>query len=542
MPFHPSTSHWTRAAFAAVALLSLIGLVTGCGQNPVQGKPARPAGNGVAGDPAKVDGAIQPDAPGQQAEQPAAKTPLIRGIAEVLENNPALEDDTKAPLREQLQQADEILSAAKSQSRNALKEVNRQQRTRRSTSPNIVMVIVNDLAVSDLACYGATGVQTPNIDRLAAAGTRFTQFYAGSPNKADAHWCLAAGGRPVDAPAWSKSSPVLLPENITVAETMWQAGYTTGLFGDWGVLGPQGPASPQDQGYDEWLGAFETIDEPTAYPTSVTHNGRTIKFTKNENGQRGQRAQAFYVTEAAEFLVRSYRKRPIFLQVYLTIDGSSAAPADLAKYADQAWSDAAKSRAAAMTRIDREIGLLMARLTDIKQLGNTIFVITSDTPDQAASKALLADAKSPTKLRGGPGDLYEGSLRVPLIISGTSRVPANRDCAAVSAAWDLAPTIYQLVSAQKQPVRKAGQSLVPYLPANAKLPTRFLYWELKHGAPDIAARFKNWKVVRRAGGNQFELYDLDTDAAESKNVVEQHPDVMAEIQSRLTPKNEQARR
>lgn len=525
-------------------LCVLISTMVGCGPDPIaQGKAVPPGKQNVAGEPGQPDAANgQPAVPANaeavpDVERPAPKNPLIRGIGEVLDSNPALEDDTKHPLREQLQQADEILSGIKAQNRSALKEINRQQRTRRSSSPNIVMFIINDLGVSDLKCYGDSNIQTPNIDRLAASGTRFTQFYAGSPNKADAHWCLATGRRPDEASNWSNSSATLLAENITVAEAMWQAGYTTGIFGDWGVLGPQGPATPEEQGYDEWVGAFAAVDKSPAFPATVTYNGRPIKFSKNANGQQGQLAQDFYVAEAAEFMSRSYRQRPFFLQAFLATQGAAASAADLELYADESWSDATKSRAAALTKADRDIGKLLQKLVDLKQLGNTVFILTSDTPGPTAIDA----ATSQGKLRGGPEELYEGGLRVPLIIVAGNRIPDNRECAAVSAAWDLAPTMYEMVSASKRPTHKAGQSLLPFLKSNTQ-PTRFLQWEKKHGTPEIAARWKNWKVVRPAGQTSYELYDLEADAAETQNVAGQHPDVLAEISKRLMPPTEQAKR
>lgn len=527
----------------------LMTLIVGCGPNPnVQGKPAPLPKQNVAGEPGRPDagganlpagqhGQIAPD-----AERPAARTPLIRGIGELLEGNPALEEDTKHPLREQLQQADEILSGIKDQNRSALKEINRQQRTRRSAAPNIVMFIINDLALSDLNCYGASAIQTPNIDRLATSGTRFTQFYAGSPNKSDAHWCLATGRRPDEASSWSNSAATLLPENITVAEAMWQAGYTTGVFGDWGGLGPEGPATPDDQGYDEWLGTFAAVDKSLPFPAAVTYNGRPIKFTKNANGQQGQSAQDFYVAEAGEFMARSYRQHPFFLQAYFAVDGATATAADREQYADQAWPEAAKSRAAALTKIDRDLGKLLQRLADLKQLGNTVLILTSDTPGPAVTETPAGGDKASVGLRGGPGELYEGALRIPLIVVAGGRIANQRECAAVSAAWDLAPTIYDLVAALKRPTHRAGQSLLPFLKANAALPTRFLQWERKHGTSEIAARWKNWKVVRPAGQSDFELYDLETDVAETRNVAAQHPDVLAEINKRLLPPTEQAKR
>ena len=512
-------ANWSLKNSLTLVLLGAVCLLAGCGPNPAgQAKPARPEGN-AANAAETPDGQAAP-----AADRPAAKTPLIGGLSGLLESNPALEDDTKQPLRDQLQQADDILSKAKAQNRAALRQVNRQQRVRRSDSPNIVMIIADDLGIAELNCYGESEIKTPHIDQLAKLGTRFTQFYAGSPYPIAAHWCLATGRRPDEATAWSKAVPVLQAEDVTMAETMWQAGYTTAMFGDWGVLGAQGAATPAEQGFDEWLGAFGPIDKVQPFPASVLHNGKSLKLTKNAAGAQGQLAQDFYVSEAADFLARHYRQRPIFLQVYLSTAVTPQAP----------------DRAAAITRLDQDVGKLLKKLEELKQLSSTILIVTSATAGPAETPEKGSEGSS-APLRGGPGDLYEGGLRVPLIISGTRRIPAGQT-AVVSAAWDLAPTIYDLVSAQQRPVRKSGQSLRQFVHANAKLPTRFLYWEADHGKLEIAARWQNWKVVRNADQKTFELYDLAADPGEKQDVAAQHPEVIAEIQKRITPSNEQAKR
>jgi len=512
-----------RVGLGSVCLL--IGTLAGCEANPlIQGKPApRPA---RVADPGAVPVAGEAQVPAQPGDQdaaapdrPAPKTPLARGLTELLDSNPALEDDVKGPLREQLQQADDILSSVKSQNRAVLREVNRQQRSRRADSPNVMMIIADRLGMTDLGCYGSSQIKTPYIDQIAKQGTRLTQFYTGSPDPLAASWCLATGRRPDEA-SWSNGVPLLLSEHLTFAEAMWQAGYTTGLFGNWGVSGVQGPATPADQGFDEWLGEFGPFDQPEHYPANLLQNGKPLKLTKNAEGERQQLAQEFYVSEANSFMERHYRQRPMFIQVYLTTE-------PLPHEAD---------RRDAISRLDQDVGQLLKKLDELKQFSNTIFIVTS-----ATAAWPLSELQATAALRSGPGELYEGGLRVPLIICGTKRIPAG-ESAIVSAAWDLAPTVYDLVGAQKRPVAKAGQSLRKFIQPNSQLPTRFLYWEAKHGTSEIAARWQNWKVVRHAEDPAFELYDLATDPREKHDVAAQHPDVIAEIQKRISPSTEQSMR
>ena len=521
-------------------IFPLVTSIGGCGPSPIiQGKPTLAPGNVAAPADAPITGNHQPNGQAAPAgDQPAAKTPLIRGLSDLLDSNPALPDDTKEPLRDQLQQADDILSGIKNQNRAALREVNRQQRLRRNDSPNIVMIIADSLRMEELGEDPKPPFDTPYIDQLVKKGTRFTQFYTGSPDPVAAHWCLATGRRPDEATSWSDAKPVLQSEDLTIAETMWQAGYTTGLFGDWGVLGPQGPATPADQGFDHWLGAFGPVDKPQPFPANLTHDGKMLKLMKNAAGAKGQLAQDFYVSEAISFLERA--QRPAFVQIYVTVSGVPATPAELTKYAGKTWPDELKTRAAAMTRLDQGVFKIMQTLRKASQLGNTIFILTSTTtfPD---ARYLADSAASRTALRGGPGELYEGGLRAPLVICGTGRIPAGQSVV-VSAAWDLAPTVYDLVGAQKRPVHKSGQSLRKFIQPKTALPTRFLYWEAQHGANAVAARWQNWKVVRRADQMKFELYDLNSDPMEMHDVAAEHPDVIAEVQKRITPSAEQATR
>ncbi len=536
-----SSQHFARILLGATCLL--VGSIAGCGQNPlVQGKAAPPPGKvadpaaaPVAGDPQP---GVQPNDPAAPAaDRPVAKTPLVRGLSELLNTNPALEDDVKDPLRDQLQQADDILSGIKSQNRAALREINRQQRHRRSDSPNVVMIIADNLRMEELSGNVGSEFNTPYINQLVSKGTRFTQFYAGSPDPVAAHWCLATGRRPDQATAWSKSQPVLQSEDLTIAEVMWQAGYTTSVFGDWGVLGPQGPATPADQGFDRWLGAYGPLQQPQPFPATLLNNGQSLKLTKNAAGEHGQLAQDFYLTEAIDFLNRA--RRPAFIQVYVTISGVPVTPAELAKL-DQSWPDELKARAVALTRLDQGVSKMMNALNAIKQLGNTVFILTSATSSPDA-RHLAGSTAAPQVLRGGPGELYEGGLRVPLIICGARRMPVG-ESAVVSAAWDLAPTVYDLVGAQKRPAQKFGQSLSKLLQPKATLPTRYLYWEAQHGTAEVAARWQNWKVVRHAKSQAFELYDLEADPSEMHDVAAEHPEVLAEFQKRMAPATEQAKR
>jgi arylsulfatase A len=470
--------------------------------------------------------------------EPVGKSDLVRGLTQVLNSTP-LESEQKDSLRSQMDEADDLLYNAKQQNRAAMREAFRQNRIRGATSPNIVMIVADDLALSDLSCSGPSEIHTPNLDRLARSGTRFTQAYAASPTSQDARWCLVAGRRPDQATTHYNNAAALQPGDITVAEVMWQAGYATAVFGHWGVMGGTGPAEPAGNGYDQWLGTFGPADEPQPFPEFVFQSGNRLRLIKNVEGKKGQFAQEFFVSEATEFLVRSSPRRPVFLQLFFSVPGPRTVLPErdpyLNQYTSKDWPEAIKIRAAAITRMDGDIGKLLQRLQEIRQLSNTIFIVTSDTAgDHVAESA--ASGAGEIILRGHRGDLYEGGLRVPLIISGTAAIPALQS-PGVAVAWDIPPTIYQLASVAKIPQRKQGLSLLTLLKPNAPTAERFLKWELNPGSGGLAVRWKDWKAVRHSASSPLELYNLKTDPTESKNIAAEQPSVIAEILAKLRPQD-----
>ncbi|MDB5390422.1 MAG: arylsulfatase family protein [Planctomycetaceae bacterium] len=523
--------------------------VSGCEQNPLlvgnppanppvvaMAPPGRPAGDAAAD--TAVDAPIPKENLGIQviqpdASRPAAKTGLVRGLTQLLNSTP-LEDEQKGSIRDQMEEADNILSNVKRQNKDAMREAFRQQRLRGAGSPNIVMIIADDLCLSDLSCYGPSEILTPNIDRLAKSGVRFTQAYAASPVSQDARWCLVAGPRPDSATVRFQDSAALQSSDVTMAEVMWQAGYTPGVYGPWGVMGANGPADPEGNGYLQWLGTYGPADEPQPYPEFVSQAGTQLRLLKNADGKQGQYGQDFFTSEAAAFLSRNIHQRPVFLQYFFSVPGTRRTVPKLDNYADKPWPDSVKIRAAAITRMDNDIGKLIQRLQDLKQLSNTVVIITSDTAGDPA-EVPVSSADGQIALRGRHGDLYEGGLRVPLIISGTGAIPAGKSIPAVAATWDLAPTIYQLTHVARMPQIKTGQSLLPHLKPNAPMPVRFLKWEPQNGTAGLAVRWKDWKAIRLPGSSQFVLYDLKTDPTETKDVAGEHVDVLAEIQAKLLP-------
>lgn len=479
---------------------------------------------------------------------PSPRTPLIRGLSKLLEQNPLIEADEKNSLRSQMEQADSILSDIKEKNREALRQASRQFRFRGAGSPNIIMIVADDLSLFDLDCYGDSALETPSLTAMANSGAIFTQHYSASPLTQDARWSLVTGLRPDRARERKRTGAVLGTNDVTIAEVLWQAGYATAVFGHWGVISTSGPANPTGHGYDDWVGTLGPADHPQPFPALVYHRGKAFRMVQNANGQQGQFGQDYIIAEVNRFLVEQIAKRPVFVQLFLSTPGPQPKVPDEQRFSDTSWPPGMKSRAAAVARLDDDVARIRLQLQDLNQLSNTIFLITADTPPirssiqevwaATKSNAELTDPsfsdRNPPHFRGTQGDYYDGGLRIPLLMCGPG-IPANRRCDAVSVTWDLGFTLYQMAGAIKQPRSKQGRSLLPHTHPETPLPARLLVWQRPGESEPCAARWQDWKLIKNANPASTELYDLGADPEESANVANANPEVIAEILKRLQP-------
>jgi arylsulfatase A-like enzyme len=461
------------------------------------------------------------------------KDGLIRELKEALDKIQGLTG--RDPDKEDgfLRDADAALTRIREENRRALDQAMRQVRIVDCHCPNIVLFLLNGVGYGDLGVYGQQLIKTPIADILAAQGTQFTQFYAGSPESVASRGTLysgksAARGEPADED-WI----VARERDFTLAESLYRGGYETGLFGVWGAGPIERAGHPNRQGFKCFLGYLDDRSALDFYPPTLWRNGDQFPLTGNQGETKTQYAPDVIV-DAAKRFVDAECKRPFFLTVAfpMTLSGSGQKVPDLNPYADQDWSTAEKTRAAMITRVDRYMGQIVQRLQERRVLNRTIVIITSDRgPPNAAEGA--GDRFLPTAgLRGRKGELYEGGLRVPLIVSwpGTPLAPAESDlCFGM---WDLLPTLCDLTSTLHRPKAIDGVSVAGKLsePTGGEIPPRsLLYWEQHAGGVPQAARVDDWKGVRSDATSPWELYDLKTDAAESTDVAGQHADVVKRI-------------
>ena len=411
--------------------------------------------------------------------------------------------------------------------------------------PNIIFIMADDLGYGDLGCYGQEHIQTPNIDQLAEEGTRFTDCYTGSTVCAPSRSVLMTGqhtghtrvrgnmgkvgGTLVEDNGSPQRRVPLKAEDVTVAEVLRQAGYATGMTGKWGLGEPETTGVPNRQGFDEWFGYLNQRRAHTYYPPYLWHNEYKVVLKGNQNGQRKEYSHDMFTNFALDF-IRRHKNGPFFLYLPYTIPHAKYEIPSTDPYTDKPWPDDAKVHAAMVTRMDGDIGRLMALLKELAIDKRTLVFFCSDNGAARRWDGLF-DSSGP--LRGHKSDLYEGGIRTPMIIRWPGRVPAGKTSNAPWYFADVMPTLADAARAEP-PVNIDGISILPLLLGTPqKTDERFLYWEFPAGKFQQAVRWRYFKAVRLAPGKPLELYDLSKDIAETKDIATERPDVIARIEKFL---------
>lgn len=425
------------------------------------------------------------------------------------------------------------------------------------TKPNIIFIQADDLGYGDLSCYGQQKFKTPNIDRLAAEGVRFTQYYAGSTVCAPSRSALMTGQHTGHTRIRGNARHPLLPEDVTVAEVLKSAsggGYKTALIGKWG-LGEAGTTGvPNKQGFDYFFGYLNQRHAHNYYPTFLWRNEEQVKLRNvapNEDKEGAgvstnklDYSHDLVAEESLKFVERN-SGGPFFLYLAFTIPHANNEARnkglevpDLGEFAGKDWPDPEKAKAAMITRMDRDIGRLMALLKKLGIDGNTVVFFTSDNGPHREGGADPDFFDSNGPLKGIKRDMYEGGIRAPMIARWPKRIKPGTTSNQVWAHWDFMPTAAEIAGA-KAPANIDGISMLPTLLGKKQRSHDFLYWEFHERGFDQAVRMGDWKAVRKGFGSPLELYDLKNDLGEQNNVATKHPEVVKKIEDYLkTPRTE----
>jgi arylsulfatase A len=448
--------------------------------------------------------------------------------------------------------------------------------------PNIVFILADDLGYGDLGCFGQKKIRTPNLDRLASEGMRFTQHCSGNAVCAPSRCVLLTGRHP--GHAWIRNNQEVQPEGqppipadtVTVAKLLKTQGYSTAAIGKWGLGFPGSEGDPLRQGFDRFFGYNCQRHAHNHFPTYLWDNDRRIQLNNPEFAahQRlpdgadrsdpasyrryaGNDYAPDRLRDAALQFIRGNRERPFFLYFATTIPHLALqVPEDSLAGYKGAWPDPPyaggnsylphpyprAAYAAMIARMDRDVGRIAELVSELRLDENTIFVFTSDN-GPLYGRLGGTDCEffqSAGGLRGRKGSLYEGGFRVPLIVRWKGRIPAGQVSDRVTGFEDWLPTILELIGAQPAtPAGIDGISFAPTLAGRRQVPRPFLYREFPGYGGQQMVRIGDWKGIRSnlnpANRNlrptlKTELYNLKEDPGESRDVAKDHPEMVARVE------------
>jgi arylsulfatase A-like enzyme len=435
-----------------------------------------------------------------------------------------------------------------------------------AAKPNIVFILADDLGYGELGSYGQKTIQTPHLDKLAAEGLRFTQFYAGNTVCAPSRSVLMTGrhmghttvrgNAGTEGATANYASQTLRADDVTVAAVLKRAGYTTGLIGKWG-LGEAGSAGdPLKHGFDFMYGFLNQTHAHNHYPNFLWRNGERITLPNDltpvgkveGTGYATKRvayANDLFFDEARDFIDRS-KAQPFFLYLALTVPhannerskalGDGQEVPDYGIYAGKDWTDAQKGQAAMITRMDAHIGEIMAQLKKLGLDEKTLVLFSSDNGPHKEGGPNYDPEKFGARgpLTGIKRSMTDGGIRIPFIARWPGRIGAGKVSSHVGYFGDFMATFAEL-GGGAAPRELDSLSFVPELLGRGKQAKHdYLYWEFyEKGYSQAVLLDGHWKGIRLLKPSApIELYDLATDLGEQANLAEKNPALvtrMAEI-------------
>jgi arylsulfatase A-like enzyme len=422
--------------------------------------------------------------------------------------------------------------------------------------PNIIYILADDLGYGDLGCFGQKKIKTPNLDKMAAEGMKLTQHYAGSTVCAPSRCALMTGKHTGHCTVRGNVDVLMRPEERTVARVLKNAGYSTACIGKWGIghpTPPEGPQSPHGFGFDHFFGYLSMWHAHNYYPDFLWKDGEKVQLRNavqhpERHYKPGQESLVGLASEKVDYshdlfsqaaldYIEGHKAGPFFLFLPFTIPHANNEASlynehgmevpDYGIYANKDWPEPEKGKAAMISRMDDDVGRILARL---KQLGideNTLVIFSSDNGPhkEGGVNPDFFDSNGP--LKGTKRALYEGGIRVPTIARWPGKVEAGAECDHISAFWDVLPAFAELAGAP-EPQGIDGISFAPALLGRQQKKHEYLYWEFHEGrSSKQAVRMGDFKAVRMAPSRPVELYNLKTDIGEESNIAGRHPEIAA---------------
>ena len=407
--------------------------------------------------------------------------------------------------------------------------------------PNFIFILIDDLGWTDLSCYGSQFYETPNIDKLAREGMKFTQAYSACAVCSPTRAAILTGKYPATlhltdyipgekhpfakllVPDWTQH----LPENeITIAKQLKSAGYKTASIGKWHMGGPE--FSPQKFGFDVNIAGTHQ-GSPSSYFSPY-------KNAALSDGPKGEFLPERLTTEVIKF-IKANKKKPFFLYLphFAVHTPIQAKPEVIEKYRKKLKPSMAQNDpayAALVEAADDSVGRIMEALNELKLVDNTIVIFTSDNGG-------LAWKTSNAPLRNGKATPYEGGVRVPLIVRWPNTIKSSTTCETPVISMDFYPTLLEIAGLQTKTNQILhGVSILPLLKQSAAIAQRELYWHYPHyhragATPYGAIRDGDYKLIQFYETGQFELYDLKNDIGETNNLVSKFPKIVGALDKKL---------
>ncbi len=401
--------------------------------------------------------------------------------------------------------------------------------------PNIIFVMADDLGIGDLGCYGQKLIKTPQIDKMASEGIRFTQVYAGSSVCAPTRSSIMTGmhnghNRVRDN---IPHGVFLQPDDVTVAEVLKQAGYKTAAIGKWSLGNPGSWGVANMQGFDYFYGHLNQDQAHFYYPDYLWENDEIDLLSGNRGTKRTEYTHHLFTDKALSFIDQN-KQKPFFLYLAYTLphfsDYDKNMPESLIvpsdePYSNKDWPQVEKNYAAMVHMIDADVGKIFNKLKMLGLDSNTIVFFTSDNGPNNRPIHDVEFFQSNGIYRGYKRDMYEGGIRIPMIVRWPGKVPPGKTSDAVWAFWDFLPTAADLAGIPKKH-KTDGQSVLPALLGEEHTPHPYLYWDYGHARDEFlqAARWGDWKGIINNSTGKIEIYDLNTDPGEENNMASKKPE------------------
>jgi arylsulfatase A-like enzyme len=424
-----------------------------------------------------------------------------------------------------------------------------------SDRPNIVYIMADELGYYELSCLGNPNIKTPNLDRMAAEGMRFTQALAGSSVCAPTRCTLMTGKHSGHTSVRVNGGGTpLRADEVTIATILKRRGYATGGFGKWGCGGRGSTGVPEKHGFDLFLGYYDQVHAHSYYPPYIVRNSEEFPLRGNQGGEHGETYSHYVIVDAAKQFIRDHKDEPFFCYMPITPPhGLFNIPDDdpaWAIYKDEPWSEQARRYAAMVSMVDRQVGEVLALLKTLQLEENTLVLFCGDNggndyfTDPEHRRGIHGANLNPLtkeEFRGRKGMLYEGGLRIPMMARWPGKIAAGQVSDLLWYFPDVMPTVAELTGATT-PQDIDGLSIVPELlgeeaAGRKQAQHKYLYWEI---GQQTAVRMGDWKAIRPKSNAPWELYDLAADISEATSVADSHPDVLKRMIEFATEAHEPA--